>query len=407
MTEAKVTLLELRLFGATIGFVQRHSTTKKTQKRFAMTFSNISISQKLLGLFLVIAGLYVAQSFLMPLFIGGILATLFLPFCNWMERKKLPKVLAVFICLFVLLLCIIAIAALLGWKIVELINDISLIKKVATDALNQTQDYIFRYSGISAARQSQLLQGEQLSLSGIVQTVAGSFSSLLTNLVLILVYVFFLLYYRAHIKSFCLRLAAPSKRDDVEHLLSRATSVSQQYLVGLSKMIVCLWIMYGIGFSVIGVENALYFAILCGLLEIIPFVGNIVGTMLTVLVTALHGASLPLLAGIITVYGIVQFIQGWVLEPLIVGAHVKINPLFTIIALLLGELIWGIPGVILAIPLTAMVKIVCDHIEPLQPYGFLIGEIETPKSQEGVMETMKQGLENLQTRRKGLRKDKE
>ncbi len=75
-----------------------------------MTFSNISLSQKLLGLFLVIAGLYVAQSFLMPLFIGGILAALFLPFCNWMERKKLPKVLAVFICLFVLLLCIITIA---------------------------------------------------------------------------------------------------------------------------------------------------------------------------------------------------------------------------------------------------------------------------------------------------------
>lgn len=142
-------------------------------------------------------------------------------------------------------------------------------------------------------------------------------------------------------------------------------------------MIVCLWIMYGIGFSIIGVENALFFAILCGLLEIVPFVGNITGTTLTVLVTAMHGAEFSTLVGIVITYILVQFIQGWVLEPLILGPQVKINPLFTVLALIVGELLWGISGIILAIPLTAILKIICDHIEPLKPYGFLIGEIET------------------------------
>jgi predicted PurR-regulated permease PerM len=85
---------------------------------------------------------------------------------------------------------------------------------------------------------------------------------------------------------------------------------------------------------------------------------------------------LPVLVGIAITYAIVQFIQGWVLEPLILGPQVKINPLFTIIALVLGELLWGIPGIILAIPILAIFKIVCDHIEPLQPIGFLIGEIK-------------------------------
>jgi predicted PurR-regulated permease PerM len=341
------------------------------------TFANASLTQKLLGLFLIIAGLLYAKSFLMPLCIGGIIATLFLPFCHWMERKNLPKGLAVFICVLVLLLGITALGALLGWKIVELLNDIALIKKESIAVLNNVQDYIFRYSGISAARQFQFLRNEQPSLTDIMQAVAGSFSYVLTNFIFVLAYVFFLLYYRAHIKRFILKLAAPSGRDEVENILSRATLVSQQYLVGLSKMIVCLWVMYGIGFSILGVENALYFAVLCGLLEIIPFIGNITGTALTVLVTALHGASLPVLGGIIVVYGIVQFIQGWALEPLILGAQVKINPLFTVIALLLGDLLWGIPGVILAIPLTAIFKIVCDSIEPLKPYGFLIGAIET------------------------------
>jgi predicted PurR-regulated permease PerM len=85
----------------------------------------------------------------------------------------------------------------------------------------------------------------------------------------------------------------------------------------------------------------------------------------------------------------VQFIQGWILEPLILGPQVKINSLFTIIALVLGELLWGIPGIILAIPLTAMLKIVCDHIESLKPYGFLIGEIETTKNEIVFVEKIK------------------
>jgi predicted PurR-regulated permease PerM len=157
----------------------------------------------------------------------------------------------------------------------------------------------------------------------------------------------------------------------------------------MAKMIGCLWIMYGIGFSAMGVENAVFFAVLCGLFEIVPFIGNIAGTTLTVLVTALHGASPTTLGGIVLTYGVVQFIQGWVLEPFIVGSQVKINALFTIIALVIGELIWGIPGIILAIPILAIFKILCDHIEPLKPYGFLIGEIETNKSEGSIIEKIK------------------
>jgi predicted PurR-regulated permease PerM len=88
-----------------------------------------------------------------------------------------------------------------------------------------------------------------------------------------------------------------------------------------------------------------------------------------------------MLIGIIVTYGIIQIIQGWVLEPLIVGSQVKINPLFTIIALVVGQLVWGLPGIFLAIPLIAMIKIICDHIEPLKPYGFLIGETNDVKNE--------------------------
>ncbi|MBP6757642.1 MAG: AI-2E family transporter [Flavobacterium sp.] len=65
------------------------------------------------------------------------------------------------------------------------------------------------------------------------------------------------------------------------------------------------------------------------------------------------------------------------------------NPLFTIFALVLGELIWGISGMILAIPMIAIFKIVCDHIDSLKPYGFLIGEIETERKESVFIKKIK------------------
>ena len=354
-----------------------------------MTTTNTSVIKKLLLIFLIVAGLFFAKEFLIPLFIGGILATLFLPFSHWMEKRKIPKGLAVFICLLTLLAIITTLFSLLGWKISELVTDVTLIKEKGIETISRVQAYIFNHLGISVEEQAQIIKSEKPSISGIMQMLLGSVSALFTNFILVLAYVFFLLYYRGHIKNFLLRIAPPAQRDEMEKIISGCTIVSQQYLLGLAKMIGCLWIMYGIGFSIIGVENAIFFAILCGLFEIVPFIGNIAGTTLTVLVTALHGANPTTLIGIVVTYGVVQFIQGWVLEPFIVGSQVKINALFTIIALVIGELIWGIPGIILAIPILAIFKILCDHIEPLKSYGFLIGEIKTSKSEVSIAEKIK------------------
>lgn len=348
-----------------------------------MTISSSSILQKLLVLFLVIVGLYYARDFLMPLAIAAVIATLFLPLCKWMEAKKAPRGLAALICLLVLLSAVGCIGILLGWQISELTSDIATLKHRVLEAVIRIQEYISNNLGITLEKQSELLKEQQSSYTWIIPTMAGSLASVFANFFLTLVYIFGLLYYRGHLKIFLLKLSPSNQRDEMEKVIYGVAKVSQQYLLGLSKMIVCLWIMYGIGFSIIGVKNALFFAILCGILEIVPFIGNITGTTVTVLVAAVQGASLPMLVGIVGTYGVVQFIQGWVLEPLIVGSQVKINPLFTIIALVIGELIWGIPGIFLAIPLIAMFKIVCDHIEPLKPYGFLIGEIETKKGEPG------------------------
>lgn len=360
-----------------------------------MTITITSIIKKMLLLFLVFAGLYYAKAFLMPLFIGGILATLFLPFCNWMEKKKIPKGLSVFICLLSLTLLMASIVTLLGWKIYDLLDDFVLIKKVSIETFDNIQIYIYNHLDLTYKEQYQILKNEQPSYANIMQMLLGSLTYFLTNLILILVYFLFLLYYRVHIKIFLLKQTLASQRNEMEQLIDNAANVSQQYPLGISKMILLLWIMYGIGFSVIGVKNALFFAILCGLLEIVPYIGNITGTLITVVVAALHGANMSMLGGIIIIYVVIQMIQGWILEPLILGPQVKINPIFTIFALVLGELLWGISGVVLAIPVTAIFKIMCDHIETLKPYGYLIGEIESEKIEKGLLRRLKMDIISL------------
>jgi predicted PurR-regulated permease PerM len=253
-----------------------------------MTIASYPIIKKLLVIFLIFAGLHFAENFLMPLTIGIVLATLFLPYSQWLEEKKVPKILAVFICLFILLIVIAGIASLIGWQIFELSKDFELIKDKSIQLFSGVQEFIFDNIGIPIEKQNQILRSQESLITGFIQSIASSMSSVIVYLILILVYVLFLLYYRDHIKSFLLKLSPPSQRNEMEKVISLVTKVSQQYLQGLSKMIFFLWIMYGIGFSALGIKNAIFFAILCGLLEIVPFVGNITGVSITLLVAAVQ-----------------------------------------------------------------------------------------------------------------------
>lgn len=336
--------------------------------------------QQILLFFLMVVGVYYAKPLLVPICISGILATLFLPFCRWLENKKMKRGLAVSICFALFIVGVFSILSLIGWQIGSLVKDLPLLKEKIASTLADSQAYILTHVGLSFESQSELLKSEQHNLSGLITGMVSSLSSLFASIILVIAYTFLILYYRSHLFQFVIKLFKSSHREEASHVIQQITNISQQYLVGLSKIIVCLWILYGIGFSVLGVKNALLFALVCGMLEIIPFIGNITGTALTVLVAGVNGANLSLLGGIIVVYGVIQFVQGWFLEPLILGPQVKINPFFTIVALIIGNLLWGIAGIVLAIPLAAIGKIICDHVESLKPYGFLIGEVVWKKS---------------------------
>jgi predicted PurR-regulated permease PerM len=338
----------------------------------------LSQTLRLLLLFILSAIiLYFSQSVLIPLTFGGVLAMLLLPMSRWLENKGLHRGVSSAVSLVFFALMVIGLVLLLHWQIGDLLKDFSKLQDQLSNLLDQVKDYVRSQFGITNRQQQQILKEQQ---SGGMEKAAGmaigtliSTLSLMVSAVLVLVYVFLFLYFRSHFKNFVVRLVSVENKPVAEKIMNLASQVTQKYLTGLGIMIVMLWVMYGIGFSIVGIKNAIFFAILCGILEIIPFAGNITGTSITVLIVFAQGGSIDMVAGVLITYAIVQFTQTYLLEPLVVGNQVNLNPLFTIVIIVIGEALWGISGMVLAIPLLGMFKVMCDHIEPLKPYAYLVG----------------------------------
>lgn len=329
-------------------------------------------------LVLLVLILVYARPFLVPLTFAALLAMLLLPMVRGLERKGVSRGIA----------CLAGVLSVMGvialfiffvtWQFSNFTDDATKIEQQLTKKYQDVQGFISEKAGITPQKQQQIIKEEQKSSPGrtgkmITGVLAGA-GSLLASTVLVLVYIFLMLYYRDRLRRTLLRLVPGSEKRTAEEALGDIQQVTQKYLSGMALMIASLWVMYGIGFSIAGVKNALFFAVLCGVLEIIPFVGNITGTLLTAGMALVQGGDSNILIGILVTYGLVQFIQTYILEPLVVGSKVDINPLFTIIGIVAGEQLWGIPGMILAIPLVGIFKIVCDHVDALNPYGYLLGQ---------------------------------
>jgi predicted PurR-regulated permease PerM len=329
-------------------------------------------------LVLIVVILVYAKPFLVPLTFAALFSMLLLPITKWLQRKGTNKVVAILLSMLVLVSFFGLVIFFVSWQISDIASNASNIEQQLSGKYQQLTQMISQKLGISPEKQQQMMKQQQSSSSGGMSSMITGFLSglggLLTDTILVLVYIFLFMFFRGRLKGFIIRLVPKDQEAKALDTVDKAQDVAQKYLSGLAMMIGILWIMYTIGFSIAGVKNAFFFAIICGLLEIVPFIGNIAGTLLTLGMSMMQGGGSQVLIGILITYAIVQFVQTYILEPLIVGAEVNINPLFTIIGLVAGELLWGIPGMILAIPLLGIAKIVCDHVEPLKPFGYLIGD---------------------------------
>lgn len=352
---------------------------------------------------LIVVILYYAKEFLMPLTFAGLLSVLLLPITQRLEKRKVNKTLSALAAVLVFVFLSAGVVALITWQASGITENVDRIEERISSAYSHFQQYIRENLSIPTQKQKQIIQKQQASatgkvagvLTGLISNVAG----LLATTLLVLVYTFLLIIFRGHIKRFILKVAGGDK-NTTKNIFGKIKEIIQAYLAGYGAMIVGLWIMYGIGFWIAGIKSPVLFAILCGLLEIVPFVGNLSGTGITIIAALVQGGGLHVVIGIIITYALVQFIQSYILSPLVVGHEVNINPLFTIVGLIAAEAVWGIGGMVVAIPLMGIMKIMFDNINALQPYGEFMGEEKT--TDDNIKEKLKAGLKKITQRFKKI-----
>jgi predicted PurR-regulated permease PerM len=332
---------------------------------------------------LTIAMLYFAKPVFMPLALAGMFALVFLPMCRLLENKGCSNVVASILCGFFLALLITGVILFVVWNVRHVAADFSDIKEHFSGYLHGFRKYLHDQFGMDTLKKDSPLpipvQPNADGIGRMATVVLSILFSLIIDLLLILIYMVMLLCLRHKIRIFILKILPLEARGRYNVVISRSARVVQQYLGGLAVVIACLWIMYTIGFSLVGVNSPVFFAILCGLLEIVPFVGNITGSTLTCLMALSQGGGFKMVLGVLVTYALIQFIQFYIISPLVMRTQLSIHPLFTILVLLAGDLVWGIPGMILAIPALGILKIVCDNVESLHAFGQLLGENRPPR----------------------------
>ncbi|MBX9853869.1 MAG: AI-2E family transporter [Cytophagaceae bacterium] len=349
-------------------------------------------SALLLFIILFFTGLYFARNFLIPVVFAVLLAMLLLPLCKWLE-KRLPRILSILICILLIISIVAGIIFLFYSQVVNFANDFEEVKEKLNEKLSTVQDYIESKTNVPAKEQMSWVKEKFstfLNSSGsFVKSILMAFTEGVVTFGLILIYIFFFLLYRERFKNFILRLFTQEHHEKVEYVINNTKDLILKYLSGLLIALTILSVMNAIGLLALGIKQAIFLGFLAGYLNIIPYVGTLVGSIFPIIMALLFKDSMFYVIGVIAVFLFNQFIDNNITTPNVVGSHVQVNPLATIMSIIIGGIVWGIPGMILFIPLAGIFKIVCDNVDELKPIGYLMGENEKEKEKSTLFQKIK------------------
>lgn len=342
---------------------------------FYLKLSCILISILILG-FLAIIG----QQILIPMVLGLLIAILLMPMCRFMEKRlRLPRGVSSVVASLLALAIIGGVIYGLSIQVAKLSNDWPQFQKQFMDLTDDLQSWISRTFGVR--RKDQLLylnDTAKKSIStgtAILETALKSIGYVLMLTGFTFLFTLFFLLYRTHLLKFLVASFSETYHKTVFEIIDNIQFMVKKYLVGLFLQMLIVTILSLIAYTIIGVKYNFMLAILTGILNILPYIGIFTALLIGALITfATSGVSHVLFIVIAIV--VIHAIDGNIIMPRVVGSKVKINSLIVIIGLVIGEMLWGIAGMLLTIPVLAIMKIVFDRVEGLQSWGFLMGEDE-------------------------------
>jgi predicted PurR-regulated permease PerM len=334
------------------------------------------------GIFALFTILYIAQGIIVPIVFAVIIAILLSPVVNFLVLKGIHRVFAIIITMLLTVLVIFAVGSFLFSQVNRFIETWPALVERLTGLIDQSVTWISENFDIKtqsildwiAKTRGELISTGSAAIGHTLVIIGG----VLIALFLIPVYVFIILYYQPLLLDFIHKLFGTVHQSKVTEIIIQIKTLIQRYLLGLVIEATMVATLNSAVLLILGIQYAILLGIIGAFLNVIPYIGGLVAVALPMLVAIATKSSAWYAIYVMIAYYIIQLIDNNYIVPIIVSSKVKINALFSIIVVFVGNALWGIPGMFLSIPLLAIVKLIFDHIEPLQPWGFLLGDTMPP-----------------------------
>ena len=335
-------------------------------------------SIELLGLVLIALVIIQLQNIITPILMALVASIALLPVYRFLIRKKVPASISIFLTILLMTILLSLILFFIALQLKPLINNFEIIKQNITNHINAISSWFSNKTTISIAQQAEVINQQANkfldSAGNFLNNAAGSVGNLLIFFGLFPIYTFLILYYKEILRKFLLMWFRQDESVQVSETIKSIESIIQSYIVGLMIQFTYMTILLGGTLLLFGIKYAFLIAVIFAILNLIPYLGALVGNIIGVLLTL---SSTPDMGSVFTVLitiSAVQFLDNNILMPFIVGSKIRINALASLFSVFIGGALAGIPGMFLSLPFIAVFKIVFDHTEQFKKWGVLLGD---------------------------------
>ena len=344
------------------------------------TITKNHVALDLLSFIAIVFLAYILQDFLIPLLFSIILSVLIYPVVQFFEsRLCFNRIVSISIAILLFTIVIFSVFVLIGIQFEDIMSKSEQYNTQISQKIKPLLSQLEQFFGI---KRQEIVGGGNLEVKEIVKQNSNKIfnflttsGSILSDFVLSPLYMFLFLLYRNFLTSFIYRATASiSTKAETRVVLQQLYKVQQNYLLGLISVMGIVGILNSIGLLLLGIEYPFFFGFLCALLLLVPYIGIIIGSLLPALIALATKDSYWYAVGVIAIFGFIQLIEGNFITPKITGSKVSLNAFVSILSIVLFSMLWGIPGMILALPITASLKVIFDHSDRMKPMGFLLGE---------------------------------
>jgi predicted PurR-regulated permease PerM len=348
-------------------------TAKETK---APTAAN-SVSARIIAAGIVVAFCYWASTVLVTLVVSVLMAYFLDPVVNWLEDWHIPRALGALI----VVLSTICLFLLLAWTMILRFDQFGRdwpsyqqpLRKVATAVSKKLETFESHVSeiepGQAAAGQRIVAVAESHPVRSAILSRLGALEAVFVAATFVPFLLFFMLAAKRQVWHATMQLFPATERTRVKQTLAEVTLVLRSYVIGTALVGLILVFASWMFFFSIGLEFPFLAALVSGLVNLIPYFGVVLSWFPPIIIGLKQFHKVEPFIGIIVMMTFLHLIAANLLMPALVGWRVRLNALALTVALLFWGWLWGPMGLILAVPITAVIKVICDHVESLQPVG--------------------------------------